>query len=34
MAASEIIYGITSGKEKCSQVLSLQLEESRDFAKN
>ncbi len=34
MAASQIIYGITIGKEKCSQVLSLQLEESRDFAKN
>lgn len=34
MAASQVIYGVTVGKEKCSQILSLQLEESRDFAKN
>ena len=34
MAVANIIYGITIGKEKYSQVLSLQLDESRDFAKN
>ena len=34
MAASSVIYGITVGKDKCSQILSLQLEESRSFAKN
>lgn len=34
MEASDIIYGITLGPQKYSQVLSLQIEESRQFVKN
>jgi hypothetical protein len=34
MSSANVIYGVTIGKEKFSQILSLELEDSRDFMKN
>jgi len=34
MSSASVIYGVTIGKEKFSQILSLELEDSRDFMKN
>jgi len=34
MSSANVIYGVTIGKEKFSQILSLELESSRDFMKN
>jgi len=34
MSSANVIYGVTIGKEKFSQILSLELEDSRNFMKN
>jgi chromosome segregation protein len=34
MSSASVIYGVTIGKEKFSQIISLELESSRDFMKN
>ncbi len=34
MSSADVIYGVTIGKEKFSQVISLELEDSKDFMQN
>lgn len=34
MSCANVIYGVTIGKEKFSQILSLELEDSKEFMKN